>query len=161
MSTPLPVRLLRLVACAALFPLAACDGALREEPMEVTGRLSLQAVSGDWRLVEWSREEPVDPEIEITLTIDGASLSGGSGCNRYNAEATEGDAAGDLSIGPAAGTRMMCPEPQMQAEQRYLAALGGAMKFGFMNGRLAITTMVEGQVGTLLFERVDSPAVDR
>lgn len=129
------------------------DGVLQEQEVEVTGRLSLQAVSGDWRLAEWNWQEPVDAAIEITLTIDGTALAGSSGCNRYNAQATEGDAAGDLSIGPVAGTRMMCPEPQMAAEQRYLTALGGAVKFGFLNGRLAITTVVDEQVATLMFAR--------
>ena len=131
------------------------DGALQEEPMEVVGRLSLAAVEGEWQLVQWDRDEPADPQIPITLAIEGTRLEGSSGCNRYTAEATEGDAPGDLSVGPVAGTRMMCPDPQMEAERRFLAALGGAMKFGFLNGRLAVTTIVNDEVHSLLFEPVE------
>jgi heat shock protein HslJ len=129
------------------------DGALREEPMQETGRLSLEAVAGDWTLVAWNIGEPVELEAPITLTIAGTRLAGNSGCNQYQGEATEGDMAGDLTVGPLAGTRKMCPEPLMEAERRYLAALSGATRFGFLNGRLAISTEAGDAHATLLFER--------
>ena len=49
-------------------------------------------------------------------------VSGSSGCNRYTGPATiSGD---EVSIGAVAGTRMMCPDPQVMAqESRYLGLL--------------------------------------
>lgn len=130
------------------------DGALQEEPMSVTGRLSLETVAGSWSLVAWNPGEPAQLEEPITLTVEGTRLAGNSGCNQYTTEATAGEAPGELTVGPVAGTRMMCEGPRMDAETRYLTALGGATKFGFLNGRLAITSNVDDQYSTLLFERV-------
>jgi heat shock protein HslJ len=48
---------------------------------------------------------------------------------------------------------MACPEAVMRVEQRYLAALAGVSRFGFLAGRLALTWSADGAMHTLLFER--------
>ncbi|MGH9380501.1 MAG: META domain-containing protein [Thermoanaerobaculia bacterium] len=78
-----------------------------------------------WQLTELPREEgfAVDPELEAHLVLDaeGGRVSGSSGCNRLVGTFTQdGDA---LSFGPLAGTRMACPEPAMELESRFYAAL--------------------------------------
>ncbi len=61
-------------------------------------------------------------DTEITMRFAEGKLSGVSGCNNYNAPYTlEGS---NLTIGPAASTRKMCPgEGVMEQEQQFLAAL--------------------------------------
>jgi heat shock protein HslJ len=54
------------------------------------------------------------------------TLTGSSGCNRYRGTfRSDGHA---ILIGPLATTRMACPEPLMEQEARYLAALGRASR---------------------------------
>jgi heat shock protein HslJ len=56
-------------------------------------------------------------------------LSGSAGCNNYNATyEVDGD---NISIGPAAATRMFCPEPDgiIEQEVQYLAALETASTY--------------------------------
>jgi heat shock protein HslJ len=120
----------------------------------VTGRLSLDTLAGtEWVLLAWDLEDPSPAEPEVTLAYKDARLAGTSGCNRYTAAAKSGASPGDLTIGPAAGTRMACPEPQSAVETRFLKQLGGAKKFGFLLGRLALSYEKEGGAGgTMLFE---------
>ena len=120
----------------------------------VTGRLSLDTVAGtEWVLRAWDLEEPAPAEPEVTLAYMDGRLAGTNGCNRYTAGAKGGASPGDLTVGPAAGTRMACPEPQSAVETRYLGQLGGAKKFGFLLGRLAVSYEKDGGgFGTMLFE---------
>ena len=61
-------------------------------------------------------------DVVITLLLDDdGRLSGDAGCNRYTASYTL--TASGLEIGAPAGTRMMCPEPVMEQEARYLGWL--------------------------------------
>jgi heat shock protein HslJ len=65
---------------------------------------------------------------------------------------------GEVKVGPLAGTRMACPEPQSSVEARFLEQLGGARTFGFMLGRLAISyTRGDGSRGTMLFDASRRP----
>ncbi len=69
---------------------------------------------------------PVLPETEITAQFgaEAGKVTGSSGCNRYFGPYT---VAGDsLTIGPLGSTMMACPDPQMQQEQAYQAALQAA-----------------------------------
>jgi heat shock protein HslJ len=120
----------------------------------VTGRLSLDTLAGtQWVLRAWDLEEPAPAEPEVTLAYLDGRLAGTSGCNRYTASAKAGATPGDLTVGPAAGTRMACPEPQSAVEAQFLKQLGGAKKFGFLLGRLALSYEKDGGAyGTMLFE---------
>lgn len=66
--------------------------------------------------------------LRVTLAIaEDGSVSGHSGCNRFAGKAMiDGD---KLSFGPLAGTRMACPEAQMNLEQKYLGALEKVASF--------------------------------
>ena len=61
-------------------------------------------------------------DVVITLLLDDEGrATGSSGCNRYTATYTLTEEG--LEIGAAAGTRMLCPEPVMVQEVRYLGWL--------------------------------------
>ena len=66
-------------------------------------------------------------EVTASFTDDG-TLAGSSGCNNYRATWTaEGDS---IQIGPAMGTKKMCPgEGVMEQEARYLEVLGLVTRF--------------------------------
>lgn len=73
------------------------------------------------------------------------NLSGSAGCNNYMAAYTvdaAGAAEGDISIGPAASTRMFCGEPEgtMDQEAQYLAALVMAQVYRIQGDRLQLRT---------------------
>lgn len=130
------------------------DSLVEGEPRGAPGRLSLETIGGDeWVLTHWDLEEPVAPEIEITLRHDGGKLGGRAACNRYSAAASMGAQPGDLSLGPAVSTKMACPEPAMSAERRFLEQLAGSNRFSFFAGELALTYRTGSTFGTMLFAR--------
>ncbi len=126
-------------------------------PLEVTTvprRLSLNTIAESaWVLRWWDRDEAAPSAPEITLSFMDGRLVGKSGCNTYFVTADTGDQPGDLSMGPAGGTMMACPEEVMAVEQRYLAQMGSVKKYGFMAGMLALTYEFDGVLGVMLFER--------
>jgi heat shock protein HslJ len=70
----------------------------------------------------------IGTEITANFGEDG-TLSGSAGCNNYNATyEVDGD---NISIGPAAATRMFCPEPKgiMEQEVQYLTGLETASTY--------------------------------
>lgn len=69
---------------------------------------------------------------------DGGRVAGSGGCNRFMATFdVDGDA---IRIGPVAGTRMMCAEPEGVSEQEgsYFAALERASTWIIREGRLQL-----------------------
>jgi heat shock protein HslJ len=82
----------------------------------------------------------IDTEITAVFGEDG-TLSGSAGCNNYTAS-YEADDDGNISIGPAATTRMMCSEPEgiMEQETEYLAALETAATYNIEGERLQLRT---------------------
>jgi heat shock protein HslJ len=142
-----------LLACGATLLVAACQPRT-EAPKAAPQALSLDTLAGtEWVLRAWDLEEPAPAEPEVTLAYQDGRVEGASGCNRYTAAAKAGATPGDLTVGPAAGTRMACPEPQSAVETRFLKQLGGAKKFGFLLGRLALSYEKDGGAfGTMLFE---------
>lgn len=130
----------------------AGDSLVEREPEAATGRLSPDVIGpGEWTLEAWDLDQPATSAPGVTISYQAGKLAGRSGCNRYSARIKAGDLPGDVTIGPAAGTRMACPPPAMETEQRFLAALGGTSKIGFFAGRLALTYRTEKGLGTMLF----------
>lgn len=132
------------------------DGAdLVEQPSAgEPSRLSFDVLGGaTWVLRSWTFDEDAPDAPQVTLEWRDGALSGASGCNRYTAQAAAGEAPGDMAVGPVAGTRMMCPDPAMQVEERYLRQLERVMTFGFMLGRLALTYRTDDGADVMLFER--------
>jgi len=86
----------------------------------------------------------IGTELSALFGEDG-TLSGSAGCNNYNAAYEVDDAGaaeGEISIGPAASTRMFCGEPEgtMDQEALYLAALEMAEVFSIQGDRLQLRT---------------------
>jgi heat shock protein HslJ len=130
------------------------DGGLNPVGTPSTGRLSLATLGGtEWVLCAWDLTEPAGSEPVVTLVYDAGRFTGDGGCNRYSAGVEGGPTPGALAVGPLAGTRMACPEPQSSVEARFLEQLGGARTFGFWLGRLAISyARRDGSRGTMLFD---------
>lgn len=129
------------------------DGRLEEVASEITGRLSFEALAGsEWVLRKWSWDEPAPAEPEVVVSYLDGRLAGSSGCNRFSAAVSAGASPGDVSVGPAMGTRMACPEPAASVEDRFLSQLGGVTKYGFLLGRLALSYQIDDRLGVMLFE---------
>jgi heat shock protein HslJ len=82
----------------------------------------------------WVLTEMLDAEgntqivdLGVDASFDGSTMSGASGCNRYNAayEAT----GNEISIGAIAGTMMACPEDEMAVENQYRQLLAEVTSF--------------------------------
>jgi heat shock protein HslJ len=128
------------------------DGLTELAPVD-DGRLSLDDLSGpEWVLRSFGRDDPAPGEPGITILFESGRLGGGSGCNTYFASAEEGEAPGDITIGAVGMTMMACEEVAMTLEQRYHQALVGVVKYGFIGGRLALTSLTDGEVSTMIFE---------
>lgn len=105
------------------------------EPKSLTGNL--------WQVISYNNgKEAVVSVIlgtELTALFDEqGQLSGSAGCNNYTAAyEVEG---GNITIGPAATTRMMCSDPEgiMDQETEYLAALEMAASYEFEDDRLIL-----------------------
>ena len=96
----------------------------------------------NWRLLGMIDDSdvfsPVLGNVAITATFDEQNLvSGSSGCNRYTGPAIWGE--GSISIGAVAGTRMMCSDSLVMAqESRYLRLLTAA-------GSYRVSAGIEGR----------------
>jgi heat shock protein HslJ len=78
-------------------------------------------LAGGWLLEDLGGRGVMDI-VQTTLVFDGEGrVSGNGGCNRYTGSYTYDD--GELTFGPLAGTKMMCPEAVMDQEDRFLEAL--------------------------------------
>ena len=130
---------------------------LMETGSDVTGRLSLaDLVGSEWILTHLTQSEKAPAEPEVTLVFEDTRVSGSGGCNRFFAQ-VQGGAPGELTIGPIGSTRRACPETDMDLEQRYFKLLGGAVKYGFLTGRLVLTVRDSSGLGTMIFVQKDSP----
>jgi heat shock protein HslJ len=133
------------------------DGQLQQLGRIEMGRLSPSSLAGTtWRLTHFDigQAAPAEPPVSLQIHADG-QLAGDSGCNRYMGRMAIGE-AGQLELGPIAGTRRMCPGDVMEVEDRYLQRLGGIRQIGFFNARLALTWHAGDDAGVLLFEPGDA-----
>ena len=129
------------------------DGKLLLASSEVQGTLSLADLKGvTWRLSHLRRNEPVPEGVKVTAVFGDGSVSGSSGCNRYSAAVVENDPPG-FSIGPAASTKMACPDPAGGFEDRYFSALQAANRFGFLLGNLVLHYGKGDAREIMIFER--------
>ncbi|MFB2764535.1 MULTISPECIES: META domain-containing protein [Marinobacter] len=93
---------------------------------------------------QWQVEEidgdPVAEGSDVTIAFtDEGRVSGSASCNRYQGG---WDANGtQLELSRMAATRMACPEPLMQQENRFLKLLGDVQHYQFeADGRLVLET---------------------
>ncbi len=130
------------------------DGVLTETVSEIEGPLSLADLAGpEWVLKAFNNKEaaPETPVVTLQINLEENKVVGSSGCNNYFGS-LESSEARKLTIGPLAGTMMMCPPEVMDVETRYLKALGEAEGYGFFLGRMAINYPGGENYGVLLFE---------
>jgi heat shock protein HslJ len=157
-----------LLAMACLVTLqagAGCRAATERTPPPVGSAtdgwrpIALTALAGrTWMLREWDPGDPAPAEPRITLRYDEGRFSGRSGCNRYNAAVMPGATPGAINVGTVAATRMMCPEPAIGIEGRFLAALPRARTIRLRDGRLGVTYEGPSGVATLVFDEVRAVA---
>jgi len=129
------------------------EGKLFLASSEVQGTLSLADLKGvTWRLSRLERNERVPEGVKVTAVFGEGRVSGSGGCNRYSAAVVETDPP-RFSIGPAASTKMACPNPAGGFEDRYFSALQAANRFGFLLGNLVLHYGKGDARETMIFER--------
>ena len=127
------------------------EGRLKQITDKAMGRFKLRDLEGmKWSLAELAENEPVPPQISVYAVFDEQRLSGSAGCNRFFTD-IKGGGPYNIEIGPVGATRMMCPEPMMQVEGRYLAALQKVRQFGFLFGQLTLVYEDDNKPQRLLF----------
>ena len=136
--------------CAVMVSLvllcAACAGPVAEPPTLA----SLDETQ--WLLRAWDRDDPAPSEPLITLTYTEGRFAGRSGCNSYSGAVEAGAEPDSIIVSPIVGTRMACPEMQMDMESRYLASLQAAASIGSLDGNLVLNYQDKaGQQRTLTF----------
>lgn len=118
-------------------------------------RLTPAALEGvDWTLTEWAPGQPARLERPIQWRVEAGQASGFAGCNRFRARvvAEPPDKAGALEFSAPATTRMACEPDAMQAEARFLTALGSVTAFGYRFGRLVLQGPGTPATTSLVFE---------
>lgn len=106
----------------------------------------------NWKLDSYRDDgalQQLPADAEVTLTFQDGAAGGKSGCNRYRSTMTIGDDS--LVFGPAMGTKMACPPPLMEIEDKYLHALEAVSTWRISGDTLELRDG-SGQV-TLTFSR--------
>ena len=128
------------------------NGTLQMVSSEVSGTLSLATLAGmEWTLVEIDSEPLPAGARPPTATFEGTRISGFGGCNRYMGGVGEEAGPGSMTVGPLASTRMACPPPEMDIEDRFLAGLAKISRYTFLGSRLALSGMDGDKSITLIF----------
>jgi heat shock protein HslJ len=128
-------------------------GQFKQLSSEVRGVLALSMLAAnEWQLVEIDGQ-PVPAGVDPPLVhFERESVRGFAGCNRFNASVTESK-PGEITIGPAAGTKMACPPEKMDLEARFLEQLAKVNRYGYVAEQLALTWQDGEHTGTLLFRK--------
>lgn len=128
------------------------DG-LTEGEAEIAGTLSVATLQGThWLLTNFSTDDEAPAEPEVTLVFEDGRIAGGSGCNRYFADiADSGDMPGDISLGPAGSTQMMCPDEAMAVETHFLKQMAAVNSFRFLAGKLVLNWEEGDDYGSMSF----------
>jgi heat shock protein HslJ len=125
-------------------------GKLEEVSSKELGHVTIQDLEGNWSLTHLARDEPIPAEVKVDIVFAQDRFSGLAGCNRYFGS-IKGKGPRELGFGPIGATRMMCPEPMMAVEDRYLQALQKVKQFSFMFGQLALSYQDDKGWHTMLF----------
>lgn len=81
----------------------------------------------EWRPTR-TGSSALPPQAEQFVQFKGdAKLAGHGGCNRFFGQYKV--SGNEISIGPVGSTRMACPEPVMDAEMAFFAALDSARTY--------------------------------
>jgi heat shock protein HslJ len=128
-------------------------GALKLSKSDVLGTLTMGTLAAnEWQLVAIDGQPvPADAKPPV-IHFERDSIRGFAGCNRFSAPIKE-TAPGEIDIGLAAATRMACPGPEMDLEQKFLAQLDKVTGYTFLAGRLALTWTGKEGSGVMLFTK--------
>jgi heat shock protein HslJ len=100
---------------------------------------SAAALAGtSWRLTGWSVSSQDPNDFTVTAEFKDGRIGGKSAVNQYGGSYTAGD-DGSISFGELVSTMMAGPEPDMKAEQTYLALLEAAGKFRIEGDTLTLS----------------------
>lgn len=140
-----------LLLLFALLALAGCRDQRQQLGQALSGKPPVIAGSleGEWQIEDLNGGGPV---AQSRLMFDpgdqGTSrLSGTAGCNRFSGNWKQDGAT--LQLGPMAATRMACPPPAMEIEQRVLALLEAANSVTYTADVAAILATPDGRKLTL------------
>lgn len=111
----------------------------------------MTAVEGGWRVIRLG-DAMLPDGVTVTMVVErDGKVSGRSGCNRFSGAYTltgEG-----LSFGNMAVTRMACPPPMMETEQRFLDMLKKISRA--TPGENAQLRLMAGDDQALVLDRAD------
>lgn len=113
------------IALMGVMAMSACQ--VGADPLAMLG-------DKEWHVTEISGT-PVPKDIPVTvMQAAPGTIAGNSGCNRFTGQVKA--VQNRVEIGPLAGTRMMCPAPQMKVETSLLTAMA----------KVATITQEDGQM---------------
>ncbi|WP_370980122.1 META domain-containing protein [Agaribacterium sp. ZY112] len=128
-----------------MLALASCSQPHKSETMTLLP-------DGHWQLLSVQGQEP-PIGVNADLLVDGASVTGRSGCNRFNGQQRIND-KGSLQLGPFAATRMLCAEDQNKLEQLIFSTFSEVKAYK-QAGKQLILLDTEG-VSVSIYEQVES-----
>lgn len=129
-------------------------GAPSAIPSPTTGGGGPVDATGEWRLTRGTNARaaiPIVPGADITLVVDGSTVSGRSACNTYGGQVVVKD--GVVQFGDLFMTEMACAEPIMASEAAYHAALAAVRAASRDGDTLTLT----GPGVELVFTKVAPP----
>jgi heat shock protein HslJ len=91
-----------------------------------------------WKLTGWSVSSQDSNDFTITAEFKDGRIGGKSAVNQYGGPYTAKD-DGSISFGDLVSTMMAGPEPDMKAEQTYLALLAKATSFKVEGDQLTLS----------------------
>ena len=107
-------------------------------------------IGPQWRPVKVDGEGLADHgEMFVQFAEDGG-ISGHGGCNRFFGSLESTDDG--FSVGPLGSTRMACPEPIMDLEMAFIAAVQKMSSYEIENARLKIQDSRQNVVAELVVE---------
>lgn len=100
-----------------------------------------------WQLTQLGTGNVTDDAVTIEFYTDDQgqhSFVGQGFCNNYSTLVTINSDTNSVSLGGVASTRRMCPDPQMNKERDYFAALEATTRIAITNGKLVFSA-ADGQ----------------
>ena len=134
-----------------LILLAACGSGRSEEAENLIPRDPETLAGTEWQLVANDELFEISDANPVTLKIEAGTASGQGPCNSYNFSFVQDGE--EITTGPVAGTKMACPQDQMDAEAKYFDALDAVDTAKLENDRLVLSGPDDV---ALTFARVDS-----
>jgi len=100
-----------------------------------------------WQLMQLGETSVADDAVTLELIRDdqgGLSFNGQGFCNNYSTQITINSTDNTVTVGSVASTRRMCPDPQMNNERDYFAALEATTRISLVDSKL-IFASAQGQ----------------